>query len=212
MKKVLLGLLLGLILGIGGYYVYNEFIKEEEVKEIIKKEPCLEEKDYNQYIKSGLNISNINLETGLVKKIDLPKIIIDNENAKNLNKKILNDYNDSIDKLKNNDADLEFKIDYDYSILDNILFIKINYVGKLTNGGINYEFKGYYYDLDNNKELITEEIANKYDITIDKINESLKDYNKTVNDFSNPLFPSEKNIKIILVGNIETPIIEALIK
>lgn len=83
-----------------------------------------------------------------------------------------------------------------------------------SRGGSNIEYHGFYYDLESDKKLTSEEIANKYNITIDKINSSLSQagYDKTVSSLTNTMFPSNSQIKVVLVGNIDTPTMEVIIK
>lgn len=230
MKKVLLGILIGIILGCGGYFGYDYFFKEKEVEEIKEEEKIdvdSENKDYNKYVTSQFSGTSVlpwpleKTETDpdfVTKKADIPKIVIDNDEAKALNEKMYKLYESTIDEIKNNKSEgkmatFDVEIDYDFAIKDDIIFIKINYKNGSSRSGSNYEYHGFYYDLKTNKELTSQEIASKYNITVEKINAALvaSGYDKTVTDLSNTMFPSGSKINVILVGNIDTPTIEVTI-
>lgn len=235
MKKVILGILIGVILsgiGVGVYYYFFMDKEDKKVDNQAKKEVTEETKDesqeYNKYVTSQFNGTLVTefpegkTETDpdvVLKRADIPKLLIESEAAQALNGKMYNLYEPIIKMIKTNDVEgqmlySDVNIDYDFSVKDNIVFIKINYYNNSSRGGSNIEYHGFYYDLESDKELTSEEIANKYNITVDKINSSLSQagYDKTVSSLSNTMFPSNSQIKVVLVGNIDTPTMEVIIK
>lgn len=204
MKKVLIGILVGIILGALGYFGYDYFFKDKGEEQVVDDQTEAKEKvveseevsDYNDYITSqfyGTLVTDFPLEKTetdpdvIIKRADIPKLLIDNEQAKALNEKMYNLHKETIDMIKNNNSGdkmgtFNVNIDYDFSILDNIIFIKINYTNDSPRAGGNSSYNGFYYDLENNQELTTEEIASKYNITVDKINSTLASfgYDETV--------------------------------
>lgn len=236
MKKVLIGILVGIILGALGYFGYDYFFKEEKEEQVVNEEQNettestmeIEEiSTYNEYITSqfyGTLVTDFPLEKTetdpdvIIKRADIPKLLIDNEQAKALNEKMYNLHEETIDMIKNNNNGSDYSnvnIDYDFSILDNIIFIKINYTSNNSRGGNNIEYHGFYYDLENNQELTSEQVASKYNITVDKINSTLVSfgYDKTVFSLDSvAMIPNNSSINVVLVGNMDTPTIEVTIR
>ncbi len=235
MKKLLIGILVGIILGVLGYFGYDYFFKDKGEEQVVDDQTEAKEKvveseevsDYNDYITSqfyGTLVTDFPLEKTetdpdvIIKRADIPKLLIDNEQAKALNEKMYNLHKETIDMIKNNNSGSDYSnvnIDYDFSILDNIIFIKINYTSNNSRGGNNIEYHGFYYDLENNQELTSEQVASKYNITVDKINSTLASfgYDKTVSSLDSvAMIPNNSSINVVLVGKMDTPTIEVTIR
>ena len=64
---------------------------------------------------------------------------------------------------------LAFTAEYEYAIADNIVYILIKESGGALNHSGFSTYKGFYYDMKNDKEISLNEIYKKYNITVEKI-------------------------------------------
>lgn len=198
MKNIVITILTILVLCLGGYLIYDKIIDKDSRNKIIDKDNeainnelnnnelesdnNLSYRDKDEYI--GIAISRYATVEWylsdkydsdpdyLIRKIELPKILFDTENAKQINEKIYSDYKEDIDKLKYNEKNskpFDINISYDYSINDNILSLVIEKEFRTARGS-GYDIrKGYYYDIKNDRELILDEVCNMFNITLDKV-------------------------------------------
>ncbi len=167
---------------------YTPYVAEAFNKHINLKFP--EELQPDEYEK------NLNISWHIV----LPKITIETANADIFNKKILNDYQNLItminnEKQENNNlfnSATSHHINYDYYINDNIIGIIITNSFTCTRASSGTTYKGYYYSIAEDKELSIQDILNKYNITIDEINEKISELDK---DAANNIYGDIGNIK-----------------
>ena len=115
----------------------------------------------------------------LYHKVVVPKILMETEVTSKINDEIYNSYSKYIEDVKNNGKSYmtyEIDIDYTYKIKNDILFILIKQninSSKLTSSE---EYKIYYYDIKNDKELNTEDICALFNITNSNVDDlSIKD-------------------------------------
>ena len=174
---VLIGFFSMLIVGLIGFLVYEFMIKDNDMEYVIdaynnayviKARETISEEEQKNYTEDELN-------TLLGYDFKIPKINLETEAAQKIN-------NDMYDLIKGYTNDLEnkrnasdgfIKYDYEYIILDEVIYIKLNYTGYAFPGGGTMEQYLYYYDLKDNKELTNEDIMKKYQITTEDINQKL---------------------------------------
>ena len=115
----------------------------------------------------------------LYHKVEVPKILIETEVTRKINNEIYNNYFKYIEDVENNGKSYityEIDIDYRYKVKNNILFILIKQSinsSKLTSSE---EYKVYYYDIKNDKELNIEDICTLFNITNSNVDDaSIKD-------------------------------------
>ena len=219
MKKgmlVLLIVLILLVLGMGGYLVYDKILSKEDKKQEEQTEQKKDEKSEDSNldkisIKSFMNKINYYKVDGEKVKlscndqeayisINLPTLYIDGVEYKNLKTKIENDFKNLIELANKDDfSDVSAKnysitnINYSNFYKDELLIININQ--KVTNCGSNYGpgITTYVIDIENKKLLTLNEILSKYNI--DKadvknrfLNESDENSMLNVNDGVRELF------------------------
>lgn len=106
----------------------------------------------------------------LVRRIDIPKLLFDTDNAKKLNEKIYNSYKNDINNLNvDTEKPYYFNIDYDYSVKENIVFLSITRLVGSSRGSGFSQTNIYYYDIKNDKELTLDEVCNLFNITLEKV-------------------------------------------
>lgn len=188
-KNVFIVISIIIILGMGGYLVYDKILGKEEVKtkkEI--KEKVAEPTDTNEnttsdvYVVDGYHkvISGSFDETyepseeerklELMYYVKLPKLTINSNNAEHLNEKILNDFSPMEKDKKTFKGVGSTHIDYTYYIKDNIIFIIITDEHSNNRGSGWTKYYGYYYDITNDEELSLEGVYKKLGFNINEIN------------------------------------------
>lgn len=116
----------------------------------------------------------------LVVKADVPKILIDTDVTKNINSKIykqceyiINEVKEpsSRDNVTAKNSAVESSVDYEYTILNGILFLEVNIssVNHRASGG--FDRKIYYYDINNDKELSIEDVIGLLNVQISDLND-----------------------------------------
>ncbi len=197
MKNTIIIILSIAVIALGGYFVYD--------KVIVKDNECVEKENSNnndsisnnetinrnkdEYVGLALSryamlewyLSDDKMASDpdyIVRRIDLPKLLFDTENAKKLNEKIYNDYIYDIENLNvKTEKPYEVEITYDYYIMNNILSLMVERSASSSRGGSGNSRRGYYYDIKNDEELSVDEVAKMFDITLDKV----RNYNLSLN-------------------------------
>ncbi len=129
---------------------------------------------------SGINVikntnDDIDTENGdpleLVEKVTLPKIVKETDVTKKINQKILDDNNSAIESVKKglqNEDDpyvlFDVTTSYDYTIHDDILYILVTTKTTYYRSHGWTTYQGYYYDIQNDKELSLSDIMKKLNI------------------------------------------------
>ena len=150
------------------------------------------------------NYSEEELDTLLGYDIKIPKIDLDTEDAKKINNDIydlIKGYTNDVDNRRNID-NFFMKYDYEYKILDDIIFIQLNYIGYAFPGGGTIEQYLYYYDIKTNKELKNEDIMKRFNINSDMINEKLNNPDECFIELSK-FYPKDDNTFIVYVPTNE---------
>lgn len=134
---------------------------------------------------NGINViknpnDDINIAMGdpdeMVEKVILPKILKDTETTRSINKKILDDNKWAISAVENglqneDDQNILFDVttNYDYTVHNNILYILVTTKNWYYHSHAFNTYYSYYYDIKNDKELSTSEVANKLNIKLKDI-------------------------------------------
>lgn len=189
MKNTIIIILSIAVIALGGYFVYDKVIAKDN--ECAEKEN-FDNKDNNsnnetisrdkdEYVGLALSryamlewyLSDDKLSSDpdyIVRRIDLPKLLFDAENAKKINEKIYNDYIYDIENLNvKTEKPYYFDITYNYSIKDSILSLMVERSAGSSRSGGGVSRKAYYYDMKNDKELSVDEVSKMFDITLDKV-------------------------------------------
>ena len=171
--------------------------KKESSNTVEKKDDTNTTKEIefrNDYEYVGLAFSGIRLydwpsnllekEAGepnkLVVKANVPKILIDTDVTKKINNEIyeqcepiINEIKDitSRDNLTAKNSAVETSIDYEYTILNGILFIDVNVVSVNHRASGNSDRKIYYYDINNDKELSISDVMALLNINVSDLND-----------------------------------------
>lgn len=110
--------------------------------------------------------------------INLPKINSTKANALILNQRIMNDYDYYISLEKENKKSATAKVNYNFLIADNYIFIYVNGTGGFPCGSGFSNIKSYYYDYKNDVIMNSKEAFAAAGLTIDDLNKSANlDYN-----------------------------------
>ena len=116
----------------------------------------------------------------LAVKADVPKILIDTDVTKNINSKIykqcepiINEVKDSSsrDNVTAKNSAVESSVDYEYTILNDILFIEVNVLSVNHRASGGFDRKIYYYDIKNDKELSIEDVVDLLNIQVLDLND-----------------------------------------
>ena len=112
----------------------------------------------------------------LVEKVILPKILKDTDTTKSINKKILDDNKwaiSTIEKgLQNEDNPytlFDITTNYDYTLNNDILYILVTTKNWYYHSESFNNYYSYYYDMKNDKELTTNEVASILNIKLKDI-------------------------------------------
>lgn len=111
----------------------------------------------------------------LYHKVEVPKILIETEVTKSINDKIYEQYSKYIEDVKNNGKSYityEIDIDYTYKVKNEILFLMIDENINSSKTTSNKEYKVYYYDLKNDKELTTLDICDLFGIELNSLDDA----------------------------------------
>lgn len=178
--------------------------------------------DYN-----GINViknpnDDINTSMGdpdeMVEKVILPKILKDTETTRSINKRILDDNNwaiSTVEKGLQNEDDQNVLFDvttnYDYTVHNDILYILVTTKNWYYHSHAFNTYYSYYYDIKNDKELTTSEVAGMLNIKLKDINNAKEItnimyinnykqakiyYNETENNCSNEECKTETTIDL----------------
>ena len=131
-----------------------------------------------KFIKNTNN--DINPKNGdpleLVEKVILPKILKDTDTTKSINKKILDDNKwaiSTVEKgLQNEDNPytlFDVTTNYDYTLNNDILYILVTTKNWYYHSESFNNYYSYYYDMKNDKELTTNEVASILNIKLKDI-------------------------------------------
>jgi len=224
-KNIIIVLLIIIILGLGGYLVFDKVMdnKEEtpieegnnQIKEDNKESGVIVNDLINGKVIQTFSSSdgmNIELEANEIPYVEviLPYININSSAAKEINNKIETKFSNEINIIKNNvttqvsnKGPYYTSINYSYTVRNNVLFI---YVEKLTNS---YRASGYsegvayYYDLENNKILSTEETLKKLGKTVEEVKEKINsNYDSNfIDNKEETLRDLDNNVSIVIVAN-----------
>lgn len=218
-KNVVIIILSVVMLGLGGYLVYDKVIDKNDKK--TPEDECVIKDDNNKktivsdlvngkviqtYVHNGEGAFELQENEVPYVKATIPYINIETEEAKELNKKIQENYKDVINVIENNiNEQINNKgpyykiVNYNYTIRDNILFVFVEStnVSYRASGGVSSN--AYYYDIENDKILNTNEVLEKLGKTKEQV---LGNLNLTFEDkreeIANDL---DNNISIFIVGN-----------
>lgn len=112
----------------------------------------------------------------LVEKVILPKILKDTDTTKSINKKILDDNKwaiSTVEKgLQNEDNPytlFDVTTNYDYTLNNDILYILVTTKNWYYHSESFNDYYSYYYDMKNDKELTTNEVASLLNIKLKDI-------------------------------------------
>ena len=167
---------------LGSYIIYKEYFKDNKCDD-----PKSEIKENTNYVVDLVNVKkepkyvgtcNLDPRKGNI-DIKLPKINIDTANAKKLNNLIQTDYKKEYEISSKDETDIAF-IDssYKYVVRNNIIFL---YVESTLNKGCgtgSTTHKNYYFDIENDKILTTEEGFKKAGYSLDDLRtEAYKSWN-----------------------------------
>ena len=185
----LIVVLVGLML-YAGYLLSNKeenpsLSQEEEKKNSVTIPEVTD--GYKKYYKGSQAIGAAG-DYEIYKTVDIriPKIISEKENAKKLNKMMIeenvneSELDQTINDIRNNrPSNVLTKISYDYIAKSNILIMILEkQIGTDANAGTSYSLINYFYDVENDKILTMKETLDKlgYDKTkiIDEINQERK--------------------------------------
>lgn len=182
MKNVIITILAMLVLGLGGYLVYDKVIDKEEKSPIEEgnKEEITVVDAFSDSVTYPWPTEQLGKEQGepdtITKKVKLPKIELETGTAKIINDKIYNKYKNEMSWFSDSyvfGSDVnQVNVSYDYRIYKNVLFIFVdelnhNYRGS---GWNNHDI--YYYDIESDKELTVDEICNRFGITLNTLYDS----------------------------------------
>lgn len=188
-KNIVIIILSVIILGLGGYLVYDKVIDKdvnnnnEEGVNVENKEIANQRENYEIVGQafSGIETYEWPTETigkesrdpnNVVYKIEIPEILIKTDVTEKINKEIYEKFKINIEGLKsteNGPSRVEREITYNYNIKDDILFILIlSTVGSTRSGG-STEYISYYYDIKEDKQYTLEEVLDKFSISVDNI-------------------------------------------
>lgn len=210
-KNVFIIILVIIVLGMGGYLVYDKVLSKDEVKKekTETKEEIVEEnkeETSDVYVLDGYNFASSGTfdekyqpdenekKMELMCNIKLPKITINSDNAKKFNDKIMSEQNPNNGCQKNFKGVGSSHIDYSYYVKDNIIFILIT--AQIVNhrgSGYNKHI-GYYYDIANDKELSLDDIYKKYGITLDDVNKRIEIEKQNVSGLIEPVTKFDQTI------------------
>ena len=210
MKNIIITILAILVIGLGGFIVYDKLID----KKVEKENPTTNDSESNK-----ISVSIPEVITGYSKKtyytvngqrvslscdpsieayisVDVPEINVDRNGAKAVNKEIKEKMTHYIDLTNKTDfSDISLKnykaenITYSTLIKDDILYIFINSHAK--NCASYYgDSLTFMYDYINDKQLFTEDVLNKYGISLENLKNQFTD-----EDFSNSMIANNESIK-----------------
>lgn len=154
----------------------------------------------------------------MVEKVILPKILKDTETTRSINKRILDDNNSAISTVEKglqneDDQNVLFDVttNYDYTVHNDILYILVTTKNWYYHSHAFNTYYSYYYDIKNDKELTTSEVAGMLNIKLKDINNAKEItnimyinnykqakiyYNETENNCSNEECKTETTIDL----------------
>lgn len=186
---------------LGSYIIYKEYFKDNKCDD-----PKSEIKENTNYVVDLVNVKkelkyvgSCSIEGGKGNiDVKLPKINIDTANAKKLNDLIKENYKKAYEASVNDETNMAYiDASYEYVVRNNIIFL---YVESTLNKGCgtgSTTHKNYYFDIENDKILTTEEGFKKAGYSLDDLRrEAEKSWNyqytcengevKTVNESISP--------------------------
>ena len=186
---------------LGSYIIYKEYFKDNKCDD-----PKSEIKENTNYVVDLVNVKkelkyvgSCSIEGGKGNiDVKLPKINIDTANAKKLNDLIKENYKKAYEASVNDETNMAYiDASYEYVVRNNIIFL---YVESTLNKGCgtgSTTHKNYYFDIENDKILTTEEGFKKAGYSLDDLRrEAYKSWNyqytcengevKTVNESISP--------------------------
>lgn len=191
-KNIIIIILSLLLLAALGYIIYSKLNNNTNQNTNNTKEQNnlknIELQEYNVVgdAYNGINIikntnDDIDTKNGdpveMIEKVILPKILKDTNTTKAINQKILDDNKwaiSTIEKgLQNEDNPhilFDVTTNYDYTINNDILYILVTTQIKYYHSHGWNDYYSYYYDIKNDKELTTNEIAARLNIKLKDLN------------------------------------------
>ena len=180
MKNVVITILVILVLGLGGYLVYDKVIDKGDTNINDDTSQSINKDYVGVAFSDSLTIDwptdELGKETGdpdkVTKKVEIPKILIETDSTKIINDKIYNDYIYYIKMFEDNYKFETFEkaqiinITYDYKVKEDIIYIIIKTSLSNSRADSDVNHMVYYYDIENDKVLTVDEICSKYNIDI----------------------------------------------
>lgn len=215
-KNILIIVLSVLVLGLGGYLVFDKVISNNNVKEEVKGEEKTQNLSLVSDLVNGKIIQNYvytgegefgGLEENEIPYVQaaIPYINMDTKNVKDINDQIQIDYKNAIDIIKNNVKEQKSNkgpyytnINYNYTVRNEILFVFVDSETGSYRAGGGVSATAYYYDMKNDKILNTQEVLTILNITSDSI-KALGNLDENVMsnlDNSIAIFPAGNSIVI----------------
>lgn len=167
---------------LGSYIIYKEYFKDNKCDD-----PKSEIKENTNYVVDLVNVKkelkyvgSCSIEGGKGNiDVKLPKINIDTANAKKLNDLIKENYKKAYEASVNDETNMAYiDASYEYVVRNNIIFL---YVESTLNKGCgtgSTTHKNYYFDIENDKILTTEEGFKKAGYSLDDLRtEAYKSWN-----------------------------------
>ncbi len=99
---------------------------------------------------------------GTYHSLQIPKINVSTANVKKLNDKIYSDCSPAYNTLQNyTEGNMVYRITYEYRVYKNLVAIVVDYASGHQCSHYNCDYRGYYFDLNNDRELTLDEYVSK---------------------------------------------------
>ena len=201
-KNIIIILFLVIVL-LGGYIGYDLIVvhKEDNCKVDNDSTNNIEYSEHSVVVSAydGIKTFHVKAENNcenedltLTSIVSIPKLVKNTKNTKEFNRKIYDELKEKIEFInkKINDELSYAHTSYEYTVIDDIVYIWVNNSTSLVCGGSGFSISDYYYDLKNDKELTLKEVYDKNNIKLNDIVNKFKSGHPEEKDYiPNKFYP-----------------------